>query len=418
MSDGGPLDPFDGDSSDDENPGDGDDAQDPFAAMGGLFGIPFLGDLTKILGQQGPDQIWDQARQLARAIATEGKPEANVDPTVRIRYEELARVAELHVQTTTGLGGSSSTVGSVRCVTRTELTSATLDDFRPILDALGSSFGAPAMDDLPADDPFSQMLGPLFQMIAPMTKAMTAGGLIGHLSSTAFGSQELFVPRDRNEVLVVPQAIDDFGREWSLGLDELRLWVMIERLTIDAVLSVPSVKDELTDLLTRHASTFRNDPGALGRQIDDLGPEALSDPSALQSLLGDPRALLGAMRTPEQDEIRDRLAAIVAVVVGYVDVVLDEAGARLIGADYSRLAEALRRRRVEASSADRFVVELLGLDVDRDTVETGRRFVDGVVERSGIEGLARLWGAPGRLPTPNELDAPGLWLARIDLPDL
>jgi uncharacterized protein (DUF2342 family) len=29
--------------------------------------------------------------------------------------------------------------------------------------------------------------------------------------------------------------------------------------------------------------------------------------------------------------------------------------------------------------------------------------------------LAKLWQSAEHLPTPNELDAPGLWLARIDL---
>jgi uncharacterized protein (DUF2342 family) len=39
----------------------------------------------------------------------------------------------------------------------------------------------------------------------------------------------------------------------------------------------------------------------------------------------------------------------------------------------------------------------------------------GVVERAGEEGLARLWHSEKELPTPAELEAPGLWLARIDL---
>ncbi len=46
----------------------------------------------------------------------------------------------------------------------------------------------------------------------------------------------------------------------------------------------------------------------------------------------------------------------------------------------------------------------------------GAAFVDGVVERAGAEGLARLWASADNLPTPAEVDAPGLWLARIDLP--
>ncbi len=40
-----------------------------------------------------------------------------------------------------------------------------------------------------------------------------------------------------------------------------------------------------------------------------------------------------------------------------------------------------------------------------------------MVERAGEEGLRRLWNGERELPTPAEVDAPGLWLARIDLPD-
>jgi len=39
-----------------------------------------------------------------------------------------------------------------------------------------------------------------------------------------------------------------------------------------------------------------------------------------------------------------------------------------------------------------------------------------VVERAGTDGLRRLFTHPDNLPTPAEVDAAGLWLARIDLP--
>jgi uncharacterized protein (DUF2342 family) len=34
-----------------------------------------------------------------------------------------------------------------------------------------------------------------------------------------------------------------------------------------------------------------------------------------------------------------------------------------------------------------------------------------------MEGLNRLWEGDAMLPTAAELDAPGLWLARIELPE-
>ena len=35
----------------------------------------------------------------------------------------------------------------------------------------------------------------------------------------------------------------------------------------------------------------------------------------------------------------------------------------------------------------------------------------------GRDALERLWKSDRELPTPAEIDAPGLWLARIDLPE-
>ena len=76
----------------------------------------------------------------------------------------------------------------------------------------------------------------------------------------------------------------------------------------------------------------------------------------------------------------------------------------------------MARHRIERGEAERFVEGLLGLAVDRDDYERGAEFCRGVVERAGTDGLNRLWDGPEMEPTPNELVAPGLWLARIDLP--
>jgi len=50
-------------------------------------------------------------------------------------------------------------------------------------------------------------------------------------------------------------------------------------------------------------------------------------------------------------------------------------------------------------------------------VDRGVAFVEGVIEREGEAGLARLWTSARALPTPAEVDAPGLWLARLEVDD-
>ena len=110
------------------------------------------------------------------------------------------------------------------------------------------------------------------------------------------------------------------------------------------------------------------------------------------------------------------LRSLLAAVAGYVDHIMDSVGRRLIGS-YGPLTEALRRRRLEESGGTRILGQMFGVALDEASYERGQAFVRGIVERAGDEGLGRLWRSERELPTPAELDAPGLWLARIDLPD-
>ena len=80
-----------------------------------------------------------------------------------------------------------------------------------------------------------------------------------------------------------------------------------------------------------------------------------------------------------------------------------------------QIEEALRRHRVDRGRAADFVDRMLGLELGREHYEQGHAFCRGVVERGGLEALDRLWESEAMVPTPNELAAPGLWLARIDL---
>lgn len=134
---------------------------------------------------------------------------------------------------------------------------------------------------------------------------------------------------------------------------------------------------------------------------------------ALQQAFSDPEVLLGAVRSPEQLDLEPALDAAVATVVGYTDWVVDAVAARVIGGDALKLAEAVRRRRVETSPDDIFVERLLGIRLGSAQVQRGKAFVQGVVDRAGDTGLAILLTTAGSMPTPPEVDAPGLWLARV-----
>jgi len=408
VSDDGPLDPF---ADDPAGFGGDTPANDP------LQGVPVFGDLAKMLAQQG-GMGWDSARQFAVMVATEGVSEPNVDPAERIRIEQLARIAELHVAQTTGLDVPTGRGGTIEPVTRTVWTVRTLDAHRRLFDLLLASLTPPAGDGPDAtpdpDDPFGFM-APLLRMAAPMMLGLTAGSMVGHLARTSFGQYDLPLPRPAGHgIMVVPANIDAFGNDWSLAGDDLRLWVCLHELTWHTVLDVPHVRARYDELLHAWLSAFEPASGALEERLGGLDPMSLGDPSALPEALSDPEVLLGAIRSPAQHALLPELAGFLAVLVGYVDHVMDGAAARLLGAS-SQLTEALRRRRVEAGDGGRLVEKLFGLELSDASIERGRAFISGVVERSGEPALARLWDDAGTWPTPAEVDAPGLWLARIDL---
>lgn len=383
-------------------------------------GVPFFGDLARMLSSQGP-LSWEAARQFALAIATAGQPESNVDPLERMRWTELGRIAELHVQQATGRSVSATGLVEIVPVTPSTWAVRALEAYRPLFERLAGALGAgtPPPPD-PAGDPSMAMLGGLMSMLSPMMLGMSAGSMVGHLARRSFGQYDLPIPRPPGaEIQVVATTVASFADDWSLPADDLALWVCLQEMAHHTVLDLPHVRTELQRLIGEYVAGFRPNPNALEDRLSTLEIGDLGSGGGmpdLQSLFGDPEVLLGAMRSPEQDALTPRLDALVAVIVGYVDHVLDSTAPGLIGSS-GRIAEAVRRRRVEADQADVFVTRLLGLTLSQAAVDRGAAFVDGVVERAGEDGLARLWSDVRHLPTPAEVDAPGLWLARIELDD-
>jgi putative hydrolase len=393
----------------DEPLDDGSEPQpfNPFAAF------PMFGDLAKALQSQGPLN-WDAARQFAMLGATQGEPEHNVDPTVRITYTNLAKIAALHVNDVTGV---TTDFPEPRIVTRSQWAADTLTDYRPLFTDLATSLGQHHADSDDAADPMMQMMAGLSRMMGPAMTGMSVGSMVGHLSQRVFGLHDLPIPRERQEVVLLAKTIDDFATTWEIDLDQMRLWVLAHELSGYFVLGIAHVREALTAMVRRHVSGFRPDASAITDQLggfDPFGGDESGDPmQALQKAFSDPELLLGAVQSADQRELQPFLDAAVAAVVGYTDWVVDAVAVRVIGGEALRIAEAVRRQRHETSPDDVFVEKLLGIRVGDDQVLRGKAFVQGVVDRVGEHGLTDLLQSPDSLPTPNELEAPGLWIARI-----
>jgi putative hydrolase len=242
---------------------------------------------------------------------------------------------------------------------------------------------------------------------------MSIGSMVGRLATRAFGSHDLPIPREPSTVTLVPRNIDEFATQWEIPGDEMRLWVLAHEIAGFTLFEAIHLRDALSDLVRQHAGGFRPDASAVTDRLTSLDADDSDPLAALQQALSDPELLLGAVTSDEQRALQPRLDALVAVVVGYTDWVVDAVAVRLVGGSALRIAEAVRRQRHETSSNDAFVEQLLGIRIGERQVARGKAFVQGVVDRAGDDGMLPLLERPDAIPTPNEIDAPGLWLARI-----
>jgi putative hydrolase len=404
-----------------------------------------LNQMMRMLQSTGPVN-WEIARQTAEWVALEGKPEPTVTTADRVQFEELAQAAQTLIVGETGLTATFAT--RVQTVGPKGWVDLHLVALRPVLETLASTLGAAmqlddgddgAIDDELANIPGLSGLGDLgalaglgggglIKMIAPALLGVQSGSMIGYLAQHAFGRYDLPLPTgplptdsvdgvpiggDEPSLCFVVANIDAFGDEWSLPRDDLRFAVALHEVVHAAERSVPWVRARLVRLAADYVSSYEIDPNAFESEFGDLDP---SDPSSFEAMTASPERVLGAMQSPRQAAPREELQRLTAVIEGYADHVAGIVGRRLIPT-YDRINEAMQRHRVERGEAERFIEGLLGLKIDRAHYEQGQAFCDGVVERAGLEGLNRLWVSEAMLPTPNELAAPGLWLARIDLPD-
>ncbi len=398
-------------------------SNDPDNPMGGL-----LGDLLKVIGSGaggGADNWFEAARTLAFGVATDDGQDETPDPLVRIAFEDLSRVAELHVAEATGITAASSGGAGVsfEAVGPGQWSFRLLQAYRPVLQSMveAQQRGASAVPtmDLTEFDPdggagLQGLLSQFALTLGPVFLGMQFGSAAGHLARRAFGQYALPLPwpPETNALLLVPGNVARFAEDWSLPLQEVQLWICLRELTMHAVMTRPGVRSSLNTLLA-DASTHA---AAAQRNIVERLGDGMGDATSIEEVLGDPESLLADLISPEQRNISSTLTAQTTALGAYVDYVTSSVAESLTSSP-AALREAWYRYRIEEGKGEMAFAGLFGLDVGQEEVDRGRAFVSGVIERAGENALTRLWTDEIDLPTPAEVDAPGLWLARIGLLD-
>jgi putative hydrolase len=395
--------------------------------MGDGFPNPFnpfgfdLNEIMRMLQSPGPVNM-EVARKTAESMATvEGETrELPIEPDEAQAFDDVVRAVQLMVSEATGI--SAALTVPARTVDRATWSNLTLTSLESVLGALATALAKSANDPDDEATPAAagMMFSPdmLFSMMMPMLLGVWAGSMIGGLSHRALGQFDLPLPLDGAPTLLfVARNVDAFAEEWSLPNDELRYALALREVVHGAQRAVPWVRERLLRHACAYVGAYEIQPDAMESQLSGFDP---SDPSSMEAIasFSNPDLLLSAMRSERQEPLLAELQRFVSVLEGYTDVVVESIGERMVSS-HGRLDEALRRHRLERGDATGFVDRLLGLELDRGHYDAGVAFSRGVMERSdgSLDQLNRMWSDESMFPTQAEFVAPGLWLARIDLPD-
>ncbi|MER7829715.1 zinc-dependent metalloprotease [Streptomyces sp. NPDC095602] len=285
---------------------------------------------------------------------------------------------------------------------------------------------------------FRELLGPLLDKMAERRSGGPGGAVLGavggkvtgvelgmllsFLASRVLGQYETFAPATRElpagengggRLLLVAPNIVHVERELAVDPHDFRLWVSLHEETHRTQFTaVPWLRDHLRGEIQAFLGATDMDPMTVLERLRDAvqtftgaRPEAEEDEGG--------RSLVELVQTPEQREILGRLTAVMSLLEGHADYVMDGVGPQVVPS-VAEIREKFQQRRARgASRLDMALRRLLGLDAKLRQYRDGERFVRAVVEQVGMDGFNRVWTSPNTLPTKAEIAKPADWVARV-----
>jgi coenzyme F420 biosynthesis associated uncharacterized protein len=253
--------------------------------------------------------------------------------------------------------------------------------------------------------------GNLTAAIGSRVTGLEVGALLGFLAGKVLGQFDPFTAEGLGRLLLVAPNIVHTERELGVDAADFRLWVCLHEETHRVQFTaVPWLRDHLQS------------------EIDQLVDDVDVDPARVAAMLGDAvrrtgeivrgtggsagGSLLDVFATPQQRAVIERVTAVMSLLEGHADVVMDDVGPEVIGS-VAIIRERFNRRRKGTSSLDRLVRRLLGLDAKMAQYRDGARFVRAVLDDVGMDGLNKVWVEPAHLPSMPEIAAPRSWVRRV-----
>ncbi|MFB1043438.1 zinc-dependent metalloprotease [Streptomyces chrestomyceticus] len=248
------------------------------------------------------------------------------------------------------------------------------------------------------------------------------GMLLSFLASRVLGQYETFAPASRDlpaaarggRLLLVAPNIVHVERELEVDPHDFRMWVCLHEETHRTQFTaVPWLRDHIEGEIQSFLGETEIDPGTLLERLREAAQSLTGGrPEGEEGDEGG-RSFVDLVQTPAQREILARLTAVMSLLEGHADYVMDGVGPEVVPS-VAEIREKFQKRRASgAGRLDQALRKLLGLDAKLRQYRDGERFVRAVVDEVGMDGFNRVWTSPNTLPTKQEIAKPADWVARV-----
>ncbi|MFF9350290.1 zinc-dependent metalloprotease [Streptomyces sp. NPDC014734] len=370
--------------------------------------------MTSIGGAELVD--WNLAVATATRLVRPG-PEISREEAREVVAElrRHAKAAEEHVRSFTRMipEGTEPEDTPVLVVDRAGWIRANADGFRELLRPLLGK-----MRERRGNGPGGAVIG----VVGSKVTGVEVGMLLSFLASRVLGQYETFAPAGREfpaaadggRLLLVAPNIVHVERELEVDPHDFRLWVALHEETHRTQFTgVPWLRDHLQGEIQSFLEETDVDPMTVLERLREAAQSLAGGRPEGERGEDGGSSLVELVQTPAQREILGRLTAVMSLLEGHADYVMDGVGPEAV-ASVAEIREKFQQRRARgASRLDQALRKLLGLDAKLRQYRDGEQFVRAVVDEVGMDGFNRIWTSPNTLPTKAEIAKPADWIARV-----
>jgi coenzyme F420 biosynthesis associated uncharacterized protein len=235
------------------------------------------------------------------------------------------------------------------------------------------------------------------------------GLLLGFMGQRVLGQYDLALlsaEATPGRLLFVEENIRQTARTLGVPLGPFRTWIALHETTHAFEFEAhPWLRPYLASRLERQMTLFGSDVQGMGREaLRGLGRALRGEADGqhwLERLMGE-----------EQRRLFRETQAVMSLLEGFSDYVMDEVGKDLVP-DVERISAKFHERRTKRTPFERSMLRLTGMDLKMEQYKKGEAFVRAIADARGRDALARLWDGPEHLPRDGEIEAPERWIARV-----